>query len=374
MTHTAVLYTKEGCCLCDRARAVLSRLQQHFDLSVEEVDIEGDATLYERYRYVVPVVVIDGKHRFESKIAEYYLRRALVEPSSQQPAIGTRHSSPHPNPLPGGEGEDRGDLPWGEDVLITGHPSPITDHPALPPSLGPRTRAAVRAAQDLSFWLARHWLAVANGINLAVLGGSAAVPALMAAGLTWLATPLFGSYRLICHQLPYRSFFLFGYQMAMCERNVAIYGSMSLAGLLFGLTRGRLRPLPWRWYLALSVPIAVDGFTQLFGWRESTWELRAVTGTLFGVATVWLAYPHLERFAQDILAVGTRRRREAWIRGHGDGKTRRRGEGRREHGTQSSEPRTAGRSQYMGPGTADRAWDPGSGTQEAEPSTDEATA
>jgi len=49
------------------------------------------------------------------------------------------------------------------------------------------------------------------------------------------------------------------------------------------------------------VPIAVDGITQAIGIRESTWEIRLVTGTLFGVATVWLAYPHLERFTAQVL-------------------------------------------------------------------------
>jgi len=84
MTHSAVLYTKEGCCLCDRAREVLRRLQTEFDLEVEEVEITRDPALEEQYRYTIPVVVIDGKHKFESKIAEYYLRKVLV-PSRRWP-------------------------------------------------------------------------------------------------------------------------------------------------------------------------------------------------------------------------------------------------------------------------------------------------
>jgi glutaredoxin len=77
-THTAVLYTKEGCCLCERARQLLSRLQGEFAIEVEEVDITSDPRLYEQYRYTIPVVVIDGRHRFEpNKLAEFYLRRAL---------------------------------------------------------------------------------------------------------------------------------------------------------------------------------------------------------------------------------------------------------------------------------------------------------
>ncbi len=77
MTHTVVLYSKEGCCLCHRALELLRRLQPEFDLQIEEVDITTDPALEERYRYLIPVVIIDGKHRFESKIAEYYLRKVL---------------------------------------------------------------------------------------------------------------------------------------------------------------------------------------------------------------------------------------------------------------------------------------------------------
>jgi uncharacterized membrane protein len=40
--------------------------------------------------------------------------------------------------------------------------------------------------------------------------------------------------------------------------------------------------------------MALDGFTQLFGWRESTWELRVITGLLFGFASGWLVYPRFD--------------------------------------------------------------------------------
>ncbi len=36
---------------------------------------------------------------------------------------------------------------------------------------------------------------------------------------------------------------------------------------------------------------ALDGLTQLVGWRESTWELRIATGVLFGIASGWFLYP-----------------------------------------------------------------------------------
>ena len=47
--------------------------------------------------------------------------------------------------------------------------------------------------------------------------------------------------------------------------------------------------------------MAIDGFTQLFGWRESTPELRTLTGALFGLASVWLIYPRIDAmFERDL--------------------------------------------------------------------------
>ncbi|HZK66535.1 MAG TPA: glutaredoxin family protein [Chloroflexota bacterium] len=78
MGHRVVIYTKAGCCLCDKAKALLRRLQGEFDLEIDEVDITRAPALFEQYRYTIPVAVVDGLHRFEAtKIAEHYLRRVL---------------------------------------------------------------------------------------------------------------------------------------------------------------------------------------------------------------------------------------------------------------------------------------------------------
>ena len=113
-----------------------------------------------------------------------------------------------------------------------------------------------------------------------------------------------------CHQWPGRSYFLFGprlvygmdelqatgvgmardfvgdaamgFKLAYGERDLAIYTSVLLAGLLYALLRRRARPLLWPVFAVCLTPIAVDGFTQLFGLRESVWELRTLTGALTG--------------------------------------------------------------------------------------------
>jgi len=108
---------------------------------------------------------------------------------------------------------------------------------------------------------------------------------------------------------------------------VSMYGGIAIAGLLFGLFRKRLRPLPI-WAFALFIlPMAVDGGTHLIsdvagigsGFRDSnawlatltgnlfpqtfyagdalgsfnSW-MRLMTGVLFGIGAVWLAYPYLQ--------------------------------------------------------------------------------
>lgn len=149
-------------------------------------------------------------------------------------------------------------------------------------------------------WLLRHWLFAANLSNGLTVLGALLSPYLLARGLAGPGRALFALYSLICAQNPTHSYFLLDYQLAMDQRMMAIYVSATLAGLLYCLLRARRRPLSLRVYLALAMPLAVDGFTQLFGWRESNWQLRTVTGALFGVASVWWFYPLLDRLTRDL--------------------------------------------------------------------------
>lgn len=150
---------------------------------------------------------------------------------------------------------------------------------------------------------ARHWLFVANGFLLVYATLPVVAPILGAIGFDGIATTIFRAYSIVCDQLPSHSYFLFGHQMAFCQRCTAIYWTMLFSGLAFvRLRRQRLPPLPWHWYFLAILPIAIDGFTQLFGWRESTWLLRGVTGSLFGAATVWVAFPHLQASFDEIVS------------------------------------------------------------------------
>jgi len=70
----AVLYSRQGCHLCDEAGEVLARC----GLSFEKVDIDADPDLARRYGECVPVVVIDGRERFRGRVDELLLRRLLT--------------------------------------------------------------------------------------------------------------------------------------------------------------------------------------------------------------------------------------------------------------------------------------------------------
>lgn len=114
-------------------------------------------------------------------------------------------------------------------------------------------------------------------------------------GLDLVAKQLFFALHSICAQVPSHSFYLLGHQLGLCECNLAIYTSMFLGGLVFVLSNKRLPGLPWWLWLLLILPMAWDGTTQLFGWRESTWELRVLTGTLFGGSTIWFVFPLIQK-------------------------------------------------------------------------------
>jgi glutaredoxin len=56
VTISIKFYTKPKCSLCDEARILLKKLEKEYSLDVEEVNILDDPTLYERYKYEIPVL------------------------------------------------------------------------------------------------------------------------------------------------------------------------------------------------------------------------------------------------------------------------------------------------------------------------------
>lgn len=72
-----ILYTKVGCHLCDDARALLDELAAEVEFDLREVDILTDHALYERYKYRIPVIEIDGTEAVEGRFELVELRAAV---------------------------------------------------------------------------------------------------------------------------------------------------------------------------------------------------------------------------------------------------------------------------------------------------------
>ena len=77
-----ILYSKPGCHLCDDARADLERLRgRGYQLTLEERDITTNPEWFERYRFTIPVVEVEGKQLeapFNDHGLELLLKAALT--------------------------------------------------------------------------------------------------------------------------------------------------------------------------------------------------------------------------------------------------------------------------------------------------------
>jgi len=210
--------------------------------------------------------------------------------------------------------------------------------PTSPPPASPAVRRLVVIVDRLVLVIARHWLAMATIFLSLYIGIPFLAPILLHNGYAAQAEWIYTVYGFNCHLLSHRSYFLFGeqpvyaleelqtlvpggthqdavsffwrdfrgnaelgYKVALCQRDLAIYGAMIWGGLMFGLFGRRLRPMDWRlWLLVAVVPMLLDGGSQLIGLRQSNYMLRTITGALFGMGSVWLAYPYVETAMRDL--------------------------------------------------------------------------
>lgn len=72
-----ILFTKEGCGLCDEVKAELSQLAGDYPHKLTEIDINSDRTIFERYHFIIPVVRI-GEVELQAPITAAQLESALA--------------------------------------------------------------------------------------------------------------------------------------------------------------------------------------------------------------------------------------------------------------------------------------------------------
>ena len=76
-----VLFTRQGCHLCDDALTVLTEAQQRRPFTLETKDVDASPEWTTQYGDCVPVVLVNGKVRFRGGVNSVLLRRILDAPS-----------------------------------------------------------------------------------------------------------------------------------------------------------------------------------------------------------------------------------------------------------------------------------------------------
>ncbi len=73
-----ILYSRQGCHLCDVVKASLQRLVNRAPFTWREVDIDQDDELRQKYNHEVPVVFINGRKAFKYHMDEAEFLKKLA--------------------------------------------------------------------------------------------------------------------------------------------------------------------------------------------------------------------------------------------------------------------------------------------------------
>lgn len=78
MSRRLTLYTRQNCCLCEKMKAVIRTLGEEPQVALEEIDVDSEPQLAERYGHEVPVLFIDGRKAFKYRVTVRELKRKLL--------------------------------------------------------------------------------------------------------------------------------------------------------------------------------------------------------------------------------------------------------------------------------------------------------
>ncbi|MGH9403278.1 MAG: glutaredoxin family protein [Terriglobia bacterium] len=70
LKNQVVVYAKPGCCLCDKVKEQLRRLQQENAFGWEEVNILEDPEAFSKFKEAIPVVFVNGRKAFQHRLDE----------------------------------------------------------------------------------------------------------------------------------------------------------------------------------------------------------------------------------------------------------------------------------------------------------------
>ena len=221
-------------------------------------------------------------------------------------------------------------------------------------------------SRSTSSWLSHYWFETFLIIDGLWVFLPFLAPVFMHIGWDGAGRVLYFIYSFFCHQLPERSFFFFGqkpmyslneiqsvwqatsdpmllrrfigneimgWKIAWSDRMISFYTSVWLFAVAWWPRRRKIKPLAWRGFALLLLPLAVDGGTHAIsdlagigqGFRDTNQWLailthssypasfyvgdalgsfnslmRFITGILAGLGIVWFAFPYLEEsFGKD---------------------------------------------------------------------------
>lgn len=198
---------------------------------------------------------------------------------------------------------------------------------------------------QITIFLKRHWFLVLSLFLGTYAGLPFLAPILMHSGWNSAGKVIYFIYSWLCHQLPERSFFLFGpkftyslaevqnawqntmnpfvlrqfignpgmgWKVAWSDRMVSMFTSTWIFGLLWWPLRRRIKPLPWWGGVLFLLPIALDGGTHFIsdiagieqGFRDTNAWLAVLTQysfpATFYTGTTWGSFNSIMRLLSGI--------------------------------------------------------------------------
>jgi glutaredoxin len=76
-TCKVTIYTRPGCHLCEEAKAAIKASGCEGEFLLEEVNIDDDPLLRERYGWDIPVIFINGVKVFKHRVDPQEFKRKL---------------------------------------------------------------------------------------------------------------------------------------------------------------------------------------------------------------------------------------------------------------------------------------------------------
>jgi thiol-disulfide isomerase/thioredoxin len=92
----AVVYSRPGCHLCERAEHLLASIARDYPMVVRRVNVDDVPQLAARFGERIPVVAIDGRVVAAGRVSEYRLRKALGIPPTPRGWLGLARSAFRP--------------------------------------------------------------------------------------------------------------------------------------------------------------------------------------------------------------------------------------------------------------------------------------